>query len=138
MQKVVVFYQEHGKDLHAAQDIHICMDDAVAQNARKICRNLERLQLSPQLLQYELANGFPSYPPFQPKDFGGYDYYEVRDWMEEAHLLEIATYCADEEILELTCNFTEMSPAAATLFRQLIPLLEEEARSSERMFILEA
>lgn len=79
MQVSTIFYQECGKHIHAVVDVDFCQDDTYIRNARKICRNLERLHLTPQLLHYELTNGFPSFSPFDPKDFGGYSFREIVD-----------------------------------------------------------
>lgn len=137
MQVSTVFYQECGKHIHAVVDVDFCQDDTYIRNARKICRNLERLLLTPQLLHYELTNGFPSFSPFDPKDFGGYSYYEILDEIDLSDLQEIAFYCVEDSFIDVYCQFDLMSEEMKELFKETIKILADEAKASGKEFTVE-
>ena len=132
-----VFYQECGKHIHAVVDVDFCQDDTYIRNARKICRNVERLHLTPQLLYYELTNGFPSFSPFDPKNFGGYSYYEILDEVELSDLQEIAYYCVDDSYVDVSCQFDLMNAETKRLFAETVQILTEDAKTSGKEFIVE-
>lgn len=130
MQVITVFYQECGKYIHAVVDIDFCQDDTDIRNSRKICRNLERLHLTPRLLHYELINGFPSFSPFDPKDYGGYSFCEMLDKIELSDFQEIARYCIGDGFDDFCCQFDLMNEEIRKLFKGIIHIFAEEAKAS--------
>lgn len=137
LQVTTVFYQEHEKHIHAVVDIDFYQDEEYAKTTRKICRNLERFRLTPQLLHYELANGFPSFSPFDPKDFGGYSYYEILDKIDLSELQEIACYCVEDSFIDVYCQFDLMNEKTKELFKETIKILADEAKASGKEFTVE-
>ena len=127
MQVTATFYQERGKDIHAV--VEVCAFDGEEYGGRihKICRNLERIPLTPQLLHYELTTGFPSFSPFDPRDFGDYTYIEVMDQLENSVWQEIAYFCLDEGSYEVCCHFDLMKDGVKKLLQETMKILEEEA-----------
>lgn len=134
MQVAAIFYQEFGKDIHADVDVDFFPNVQDAKTIHKICRNLERLRLTPQLLHYELTNGFPSFSPFDPKEFGGYTYHEILNKIEISVLQQIAYFELDESYTSISCIFDFMSADVEKLFKETIQILAEDAQSSGKEF----
>ena len=126
MQVTACFYQELGKDIHAVVDIDVFHGDEYVKTIHKICRNLEKLPLTPQLLHYELTNGFPSFSPFDPKDFGGYTHSEVMDQLENSAWQEIACLRVDEDFNQICCHFDLMNERIKKLLHETVQILERE------------
>ena len=138
LQVTAYFYQEYGKDIHAVVDVGYFQGTECIKIENKICRNLERLPLTPQLLHYELTNGFPSFSPFDSKDFGGYTYNEVIDQLENSVWQEIAYFCLDEEFEQICCNFDLMNEGSKKLIQETVRIIEEEAKSVGKTIVMEA
>jgi hypothetical protein len=130
MQVTATFYQERGKDIHSVVEICVFDGDEYIGKIDKICRNLERMPLTHQLLHYELTNGFPSFSPFAPRDFGGYTHIEVMDQLENSLWQEIAYFCLDESSYEVCCRFDLMNDGIIKLLKETTQILEEEAKSA--------
>ena len=137
MQVTACFYQERGKDIHAVVDIEFYQGDEYAGATQKICRNLERLPLTPQLLHYELSNGFPSFSPFDSKDFGGYTHSEIIDQLANSAWKEIAHIRMDEYCAYICCNFDLMNEGIRKLLQETIRIIEAEAKASGKEFAVE-
>ena len=134
MQVTAYFYQERGKDIHTVVTVDRFEGTEYIETEKKICLNLERLPLNPQLLHYELTNGFPSFSPFDPKYFGGYTYDEVMDQLENSVWQEIAYFYLDDDIDQICCQYDLMNEETRKLIQETLRIFEEEARIAGKKY----
>lgn len=126
-----IFIQEENQEVLAIAEILRYQGNRCLDTKKKVCLNLERLSLTPRLLYYELTNGFPSYPPFDPKDFGGYTYNEILDRIEVSDLWKIAEYEVGIDYGNVCFYFDYMNEKTRKLFEDTMQIIVEESQFSK-------
>ena len=130
-----IYAHEKNQEVLAVVEISHYQGDKCLGTTKKICRNLERLPLTPQLLYYELTNGFPSYPPFASKEFGGYTYNEIVDHIEISDLSfdlwKIAEYEVGADYGDIRFYFDHMNEKTRKLFEETMQIIVEESEFSK-------
>ena len=122
-----IYVHEKHQEVLAVVKISHFQGDKCMGTTKKICRNLERLPLTPELLYYELTNGFPTFEAFDSKDFGGYTYNEILDQIEISDLSfdlwKIAEYDVGVDYGNIDFYFDHMNAKTRKLFEDTMRII---------------
>ena len=122
-----IYIHEKHQEVLAVVEISHYQEDRCIGTTKKICRNLERLPLTPELLYYELTNGFPTFEAFDPKDFGGYTYNEILAQIESSFdLWKIAEYDVGTDYGNIDFYFDHMNVKTRKLFEDTMRTIMKE------------